>query len=240
MSEELVQNPNYHLAYSIAVVCHEANRALCTVNNDDSQKPWTETDFWQQQSTINRVLFRIENPEAGHDALHNAWMEDKIKDGWNYGEIKNVDLKLHPCLVPFDQLPEFQQKKHALFSSIVDSILGRVANTVYVVDKDSHLDSLVRLREGRGTFGDAVRLAKEGHRVCRKGWNGKNMCAYFVPAASYPAMSSAAKEIFGEKGMVPYREYWALVTATGEVSTWAPSGSDSLADDWCIIEKVSQ
>jgi hypothetical protein len=83
-------------------------------------------------------------------------------------------------------------------------------------------------------FGQAIEAAKQGKRVARKGWNGANMFAYIVPAASYPAQTEAAKETFGE--LVPYRAYWALKTAQNDVATWSPSGSDSLAEDWVILD----
>lgn len=85
-------------------------------------------------------------------------------------------------------------------------------------------------------FGEAIVAAKAGKRVARKGWNGSGMFAYIVPAASYPALTEATKKYFGENALVPYREYWALKTAQEDVATWSPSGSDSLAEDWLILE----
>lgn len=85
-------------------------------------------------------------------------------------------------------------------------------------------------------FGQAIEAAKQGKRISRSGWNGSGMFAYIVPAASYPAQTGAAKAHFGENGMVPYRAYWALKTAQEDVATWAPSGSDSLAEDWIILD----
>jgi len=83
-------------------------------------------------------------------------------------------------------------------------------------------------------FGQAIRAAKDGKAVTRSGWNGAGMYAYIVPAASYPAITEIAKKEFGD--MVPYRAYWALKTAQGDVATWHPSGSDSLAEDWEILD----
>lgn len=84
-------------------------------------------------------------------------------------------------------------------------------------------------------IGEAIQLAKyHGKRVARKGWNGANMYVYYVPAASYPAQTPVAKAEFGD--MVPYREYLALKTAQGDIATWAPSGSDALAEDWVVVE----
>ena len=86
------------------------------------------------------------------------------------------------------------------------------------------------------SFGAALTALKTGQRVARAGWNGKGMFAYLVPSNSYPAQTGAAKAFFGEGGMVPYNAYLALKGADDTVSTWAPSGSDALAEDWLIVE----
>lgn len=82
-------------------------------------------------------------------------------------------------------------------------------------------------------FGQAIWNVKNGSKIAREGWNGKGMFVYYVPAASYPAMTDVAKETFGD--IVQYNAYLAIKTANGTVSTWAPSGSDALADDWMCI-----
>jgi hypothetical protein len=104
----------------IAIFCHQANKLWCELNEDYSQKNWLEAEDWQRQSTITGVIFRIGNSDKGHDAQHNAWLDDKKKDGWVYGEVKDAEAKTHPCIVPFEELPEFQKKKDALFCAIVD------------------------------------------------------------------------------------------------------------------------
>lgn len=97
-------------------------------------------------------------------------------------------------------------------------------------------NQLDELRQGQGSFGSAIAAAKEGYKVARSGWNGKGMFAYIVPSASYHAQTGVAKQHFGENAMVPYRAYWALKTAQEDIATWSPSGSDSLAEDWCTVE----
>lgn len=88
---------------------------------------------------------------------------------------------------------------------------------------------------GEMSFGMAVEAAKRGYKVGRIGWNGSGMFAYIVPANKYPAQVSVIKGEFADD-LVPYREYWALKTAQNDVAMWAPSGSDSLANDWVIVE----
>lgn len=88
----------------------------------------------------------------------------------------------------------------------------------------------------RGNFGFALASLKAGRRVARAGWNGTGMFVYLVPANNYLAQTGAAKAFFGEGGMVPYNAYLALKGADDTVSTWAPSGSDALAEDWLIVK----
>jgi len=42
---------------TIAVVCHEANRAYCSRIGDDSQPPWCDAPEWQKMSAITGVTF---------------------------------------------------------------------------------------------------------------------------------------------------------------------------------------
>lgn len=84
------------------------------------------------------------------------------------------------------------------------------------------------------SFGAAIGAAKQGKKVARLGWNGQGMYAYIVPASEFPAFTEIAKKEFGD--IVPYRAYWALKTAQNDVAMWAPSGSDSLAEDWIVVE----
>lgn len=106
----------------IAVICHEANRALCITHDDYSQVSWCEAPEWQRDSAINGVKFRLDNPQTKQSASHENWMKLKISHGWVYGETKDEVKKTHPCLLPFEQLPPQQQAKGHLFCAIVDSL----------------------------------------------------------------------------------------------------------------------
>lgn len=68
------------------------------------------------------VKFAIDNPDAPASAQHDAWMADKIADGWIHGPVKDAEAKTHPCLVPFDHLPVHQRKKDHLFRAGVRAL----------------------------------------------------------------------------------------------------------------------
>lgn len=85
------------------------------------------------------------------------------------------------------------------------------------------------------TFGLAIESIKKNARISRKGWNGKGMFVYLVPANAYPAQTPVAKAHFGEDAMVPYNAYMAIKNVDNTVSTWVPSVNDVLAEDWEIV-----
>jgi len=38
--------------------------------------------------------------------VHEVWAETRIAQGWTYGEQRSDELKTHPCLIPYEELPE--------------------------------------------------------------------------------------------------------------------------------------
>jgi len=42
--------------------------------------------------------------------VHEVWAETRISQGWTFGEKRNDDLKTHPCLIPYEELPEEERK----------------------------------------------------------------------------------------------------------------------------------
>jgi len=42
--------------------------------------------------------------------VHEVWSETRIQQGWMYGEQRNDELKTHPCLVPYEELPESEKE----------------------------------------------------------------------------------------------------------------------------------
>ena len=38
--------------------------------------------------------------------VHEVWAETRIRQGWSYGKQRDDKKKTHPCLVPYEELPE--------------------------------------------------------------------------------------------------------------------------------------
>lgn len=103
----------------IARTAHEVNRAVCEFHGDHSQAPWSEAQPWQRESAVKGIAFALENPDVPASTQHDAWMADKLADGWTHGEVKDADAKTHPCIVPYDQLPPEQRIKDHTFRAVV-------------------------------------------------------------------------------------------------------------------------
>ena len=41
--------------------------------------------------------------------VHEVWAQSRIEQGWTYGEKRSDALKQHPCLIPYEELPEVEK-----------------------------------------------------------------------------------------------------------------------------------
>lgn len=105
---------------SIARVCHEANRALQTAYGEVANPPWDLAPRGIRASAIDGVENALSG--ASPEESHENWLKFKRADGWVYGEVKDFDEKTHPCMVPYNELPEEQKIKDHLFIAIVNSL----------------------------------------------------------------------------------------------------------------------
>lgn len=44
--------------------------------------------------------------EAMAKNVHEIWAQERIVQGWTFGDKRDDTLKLHPCLVAYEDLPE--------------------------------------------------------------------------------------------------------------------------------------
>lgn len=38
--------------------------------------------------------------------VHEVWAQNRMEQGWTYGVERSDSLKQHPCLIPYDDLPD--------------------------------------------------------------------------------------------------------------------------------------
>jgi hypothetical protein len=64
-------------------------------------------------------MFIKASPDTTPEDSHKNWLAHKVKDGWVYGPVKDVEKKEHPCMVPYEELPLEQRVKDYLFRAVV-------------------------------------------------------------------------------------------------------------------------
>jgi hypothetical protein len=94
-------------------------------------------------------------------------------------------------------------------------------------------------------FGQAIEAAKQGKKIQREGWNGKGLFVFMqvpaeIPLEVIPKMQSlpqSVKDEFAKRANpINYSNQLALVNPNNEINGWSPSTSDSLAEDWVILD----
>ena len=41
--------------------------------------------------------------------VHEVWARSRMDEGWTYGPERNDEARTHPCLVPYEELPESEK-----------------------------------------------------------------------------------------------------------------------------------
>lgn len=41
--------------------------------------------------------------------VHDVWARSRVEQGWTYGEERSDVLRQHPCLIPYEELPEVEK-----------------------------------------------------------------------------------------------------------------------------------
>jgi hypothetical protein len=83
------------------------------------------------------------------------------------------------------------------------------------------------------TFGDAIEALKDGERVARKGWNGKDMYVFLAHEADF--VTDADISAFDQLE-VEVHDMLVMKTAQNTFQPgWLATQTDMLAEDWYIV-----
>ena len=64
--------------------------------------------------------------------VHEVWAAGRIADGWKWGEVRDDEQKLHPCLVAYEELPE-SEKDYDRRTAL--ATLKTIVKLGYTIDK---------------------------------------------------------------------------------------------------------
>jgi len=95
-------------------------------------------------------------------------------------------------------------------------------------------------------FGHAIEAAKQGRKIARRKWNGKDMYVVYMEKLMLPPYNTAGTDrkvndrtarFIGKDQPLNCQPYFAMFNAQKEwIPGWLASQSDMLDDDWYILE----
>lgn len=93
-----------------------------------------------------------------------------------------------------------------------------------------------RAFDGGMPFGSALELLKQGFKVTRKGWNGKDQFLYLVEGNTLEYTTSADMSCLLDKE-IPHSDVIAIRTTSGVIQVgWLASQTDMLSEDWVVVD----
>ena len=122
---------------------------------------------------------------------------------------------------------------------LVEYIDGGQANTSeyegYVSWSPEDVFKRAYKASGEFSFGAALELLKEGKKVARKGWSGKNMFIFLVNGSTFKVNRAPLLGIYKEGTDITYQPHIDMKTTDGTIVPWLASQTDMLAEDWVVL-----
>lgn len=93
----------------VARKAHDMWKFFTELVSDEKVPGWELAEDWQRETAISGVKAVISGASSDPKEEHDRWCKEKIGLGWKYGPEKDGNLKTHPCLVDFEDLPICKQ-----------------------------------------------------------------------------------------------------------------------------------
>ena len=94
----------------LARICHEAHVALrIGLNDSATDVHWDALPQDRKNLVINEVRLIREGKRV--EEIHQAWVDWMTEREWKWDTYRNTELKMHPNLVPYEDLPPEEKAK---------------------------------------------------------------------------------------------------------------------------------
>ena len=104
----------------IAKAVHHVNNKICEINGEQALS-WEDLPTYMKDGLISAVEVNLP-PREGHE----AWMKNRLENGWTLGTVKDIEKKTSPCLIPYEELPYAQRIKDSVRQGIVEYLTKHI------------------------------------------------------------------------------------------------------------------
>ena len=88
-----------------------------------------DTDGIELDQPLNELI------EALAEDVHEQWAAARMRAGWRYGTERDDSKKLHPCLVPYADLPDSEKEYDRITASSTLKLIKKLG--FEIVKRDS-------------------------------------------------------------------------------------------------------
>ncbi|MBR5481601.1 MAG: hypothetical protein IKU85_07920 [Bacteroidaceae bacterium] len=88
--------------------------SLVAIENQSKESVQAENDQYipnpisTDDVTLSPEILELSEKIA--ENVHEVWAQSRIAEGWTYGPQRDDTKKEHPCLVPYNELPEVEKE----------------------------------------------------------------------------------------------------------------------------------
>ena len=124
--------------YKVGKMVFELVNDLRSFDPDDTIESWNDLSEERQKSMCRFIDDVLKNPTMTAEEMHVSWMDERLKNGWIYGEVTDRSKKIHNCLVPYEDLSVLQKAKDAIVIRVVNQYREELekSNKTYMISID--------------------------------------------------------------------------------------------------------
>lgn len=89
-----------------------------------------EIHFYNDEA-LETIKYYIAHPGATTRQFQSHFLAKKLKAGWRLGTL-NIDELYHPNILPFEELPECERERLAIFKSEAFAVLEEYRNKIAI------------------------------------------------------------------------------------------------------------
>lgn len=113
-----------------AQLVYEANSVLRSLFREPARSSWANTSEDVKDRVRSGVrTFMGSGFMATPAEMHEQWLLHMKNTGWIYGEVEDAELKTHPNIRPYAELPIEQHTKDLMFTVLVETIWLDITGT---------------------------------------------------------------------------------------------------------------
>ncbi len=130
-AEEQFHTPSFHAIYVTGVENGDVEflnldtSLKIFINADDYKKAWKASGNYmvtasREANGYNPQPIKVDDIELDENLVdlteaiaenaHEIWARARMDEGWTYGSVRNDELKQHPDLLPYSQLPDSEKE----------------------------------------------------------------------------------------------------------------------------------